>query len=86
MNKCVACCTVLSGQKQKYCSNECEQKDQYHRVKMQTNTYHSQTLGSLKRKLTLIDMFSGSCERCGYDNNAAALLFPHKHSGTKSFN
>ena len=85
MNKCVVCCTVLNGQKQKYCSNECKQKDHYHRVKMQTNTYHSQTLRSLKCKLTLIEMFGGSCERCGYNNNAAALHFHHKQSGTKPF-
>ena len=86
MNKlCVVCTTVIYGQKQKYCSNACKQKDHYHRIKTQTNTYHSQTLRSLKRKLQLIDLHGGKCTNCGYNANAAALHFHHKLPGQKSF-
>lgn len=86
MNKlCVVCHTSLDGQKQKYCSNACKQKDHYHRLKAQTNTYHSQTLRSLKRKLKLIELFGGKCVKCGYHKNASALHFHHSQSETKSF-
>ena len=82
---CVVCNDFLDGQKQKYCSNACKQKDHYHRIKTQTNTYHSQTLRSLKRKLKLIDLFGGKCENCGYMKNASALHFHHKNSIDKHF-
>ena len=81
----VVCNTVLNGPKQKYCSNSCKQKDHYHRLKKQTNTYHSQTLRSLRRKLKLIEMFGGKCKICGYNKNAAALHFHHIDSTTKLF-
>ncbi len=74
---CVVCKTPLSGQKSMYCGNNCKQKHHYHRVKEQTNTYHSQTIRSLKRKLSLVEMKGGKCERCGYDKNLAALQFHH---------
>lgn len=80
---CVVCNKPLNGQKIKYCSNACKQKDHYHRVKLQTNTYHSQTLRSLRRKLQLIEMFGGKCENCGYCKNASALHFHHINSSTK---
>jgi predicted nucleic acid-binding Zn ribbon protein len=82
---CVVCTTPIHGQKLKYCSNACKQKDHYHRVKQQTNTYHSQTLRSLKRKLLLIEMFGGKCQVCGYSRNASALHFHHMDSTLKKF-
>lgn len=82
---CVVCQTAISGQKVKYCSNACKQKDHDNRVKQQTNTYHSQTLRSLKRKLLLIERFGGKCEICGYDRNAAALHFHQVNAYEKSF-
>ena len=82
---CIVCHSSLNGQKVKYCSNACKQKDHYHRVKSQTNTYHSQTIRSLKRKLNLIEMFGGKCEVCGYNKNASALHFHHIDSTSKLF-
>lgn len=76
---------MLGGQKQKYCSNACKQKDHYHRVKTQTNTYHSQTMRSLKRKLQLVIMFGGECTKCGYNANLSALHFHHVESESKRF-
>ena len=77
MKNCVVCDTQVSGQKNKYCSNKCKQKAHYDRVKDQTNTYHSQTLRALSRKIELINLKGGECSRCGYKNNLAALHFHH---------
>lgn len=85
VKSCVVCKTPLSGQKQKYCSNKCKQKDHYHRVKQQTNTYHSQTMRALRRKLDLVKMKGGCCSKCGYNENLSALHFHHKDSNTKDF-
>ena len=75
IKKCVVCGEALSGQKQKFCSNACKQKDHYHRVKHQTNTYHSQTIRALDRKLDLIEMMGGKCQKCGYNNNICHRKF-----------
>ena len=85
IKKCVVCGVTLSGQKQKFCSNACKQKDHYYRIKDQTNTYHSQTIRALDRKLKLIEMMGGKCQKCGYNNNLSALHFHHKDSSKKSF-
>ena len=82
---CVVCQQPISGQKQKYCGNTCKQKDHYHRVKAQTNTYHSQTIRSLDRKIKLINLFGKKCNRCGYSANVAALHFHHTNSYQKLF-
>ncbi len=82
---CVVCDKVLYGQKQKYCSNNCKQKHHYHKVKNQTNTYHSQTLRALRRKLLLIELFGNACQSCGYNANLAALHFHHIDSTLKNF-
>ena len=62
-----------------------KQKDHYHRVKSQTNTYHSQTIRALKRKVELIEMMGGGCANCGYNKNISALHFHHKDSYQKEF-
>ena len=83
--KCVVCEAKLYGQKQMYCSNKCKQKHHYHRVKAQTNTYHSQTIRSLRRKIQLIELMGGGCKKCGYKKNVSALHFHHIDSTTKAF-
>lgn len=85
MKVCVVCDGPISGQKQKYCGNACKQKDHYHRVRLQTNTYHSQTLRSLRRKVELIGLAGGACQRCGYRANLAALHFHHRDPERKAF-
>jgi hypothetical protein len=42
------------------------------------NSYEYQKLRGLKRKLYLIDLRGGCCERCGYDKNISAFDFHHK--------
>jgi hypothetical protein len=48
-----------------------------------TNTYKYQKNRGLKRKIYLIDLKGGKCERCGYDKNLAALEFHHKNPNEK---
>ncbi len=81
--KCIECGNEISGQKKMYCSNNCKQKHHYKRVKEQTNTYHSQTERSLRRKIKLIEMLGGGCSACGYKNNLAALEFHHEDPNLK---
>jgi hypothetical protein len=78
MKNCVVCNEELSGQKKMYCSNNCKQKHHYDRVKEQTNTYHSQTIRSYKRKLYLIELLGGYCRICKYNKNLSALEFHHR--------
>jgi hypothetical protein len=85
MKRCVECGVEIFGQKVKYCSNACKQKHHYHRVKKQTNTYHSQTIRAIRRKLQLIDLKGGKCESCGYNKNLAALHFHHAEPHKKKF-
>lgn len=50
-----------------------------------TNTYEYQKLRGLKRKIELIELKGGCCERCGYDKNVAAFDFHHKDPTKKDF-
>jgi hypothetical protein len=83
LKNCEVCDTPISGQKVKYCSNKCKQKAHWYRVKEQTNTYHSQTKRALKRKLELINLRGGGCEKCGYNKNITALEFHHIDPNSK---
>ena len=65
------------GNQRKFCSNACKQRNHYQRVKSQTNTYHSQTVRGLRRKLMFVLLSGGRCERCGYDKNISSLEFHH---------
>lgn len=85
VRRCVVCSSILVGQQQKYCSNKCKQKHHYYRLKEQTNTYHSQTLRALSRKLELVEMMGGKCTRCGYNSNLSALHFHHLKAYQKAF-
>lgn len=85
MKECVICSKPLYGQQQKYCSNTCKQKDHYNKVKNQTNTYYSQTIRGLKRKIYFINYLGGKCENCGYDKNISAFHFHHKDPKLKEF-
>lgn len=85
-NYCVVCGKELSAPKKMYCSGACKQKHHYLKSKDNPNTSHAQTIRGLRRKLKLIKLKGGACEKCGYDNNIAALEFHHMDSHTKRFN
>jgi hypothetical protein len=83
MNKCKECEKELTGNKKMYCSNACKQKQHYHKVKEQPNTYHAQTIRAYSRKLELIKNAGGCCIICGYNKNMSALEFHHRDPNGK---
>lgn len=52
-------------------------------MRKQNNTYDYQKLRGLTRKLHLIDLRGGACEKCGYNENLAALDFHHINPAEK---
>lgn len=52
---------------------------------MNSNDYVKQKERALSRKLELINLRGGKCEKCGYNKNIAALEFHHLDPSTKSF-
>ena len=82
---CVVCEKELTGNQRKYCCNNCKQKAHYDDKKSNTNSYHSQTKRSIRRKLELVELSGGGCCKCGYNKNIAALEFHHKDPSTKEF-
>ena len=52
---------------------------------MNPNYYKKQCERALKRKLELIELKGGKCQKCGYDKNIAALDFHHINPEEKSF-
>jgi hypothetical protein len=85
MKTCIECGSALSGKQAEFCCGACKQRNHYHRVKHQQDTYHSQTRRGLRRKLKLIAMLGGRCRRCGYRRNLAALEFHHRQAGERRF-
>jgi len=81
--KCIECDKIITGQKKVYCSGACKQKHHYHRIKEQTNSYHSQTVRALIRKVKLIELLGGKCSECGYNSNLASLEFHHEDPSIK---
>lgn len=47
------------------------------------NSYEYQKLRGLKRKLHLIDLRGGCCEKCGYNKNLSGFDFHHKDPSKK---
>ncbi len=79
--KCIVCNIPLRGRQRKFCSREC--KNQSGNLSYQS--YLAQQKRGRIRKLELIRMNRGSCEKCGYDRNYAALEFHHVDSDKKFF-
>ena len=52
---------------------------------MNPNEYRKQKERAIKRKLELIELKGGKCEKCGYDKNIAALEFHHINPSEKLF-
>ena len=82
MKECIICNKILDGNKTKYCSNNCKAKAHYLNKK-NDNSYHSQTIRGLSRKIKLIELKGNECKKCGYNKNIAALEF--NHIGVKNF-
>ena len=81
---CKICGKPLTGNKTNYCSNTCKQKAHYQKIKANPNSMFSQTKRAWERKLQLVKLMGGKCEKCGYNFNIAALEFHHIDSSTKT--
>ena len=79
--KCIVCDKLLRGRQRKYCSRKCKN----HSGNLSYQSYQAQQKRGRLRKLELIRMYRGSCEKCGYDKNYAALEFHHVDSRSKFF-
>ena len=78
---CLNCSNILSGKQTKFCSRLC--KNTYNNESLQS--YTAQQKRGRERKLELIKMMGGECERCHYKNNFSALEFHHINPKTKLF-
>ena len=85
MKFCEICESEMHGTKRKFCSKECQEKSGLITNEEKRNSYHYQTIRGLKRKLYLIDLRGGKCEKCDYKKNLAAFDFHHKDPSTKEF-
>ena len=73
MSDCIICGKALKGRQTKFCSRLCKNKHtNYHH-----QSYLAQQRRGLERKLELVKIKGGCCERCGYSKNLAALEFHH---------
>jgi len=78
---CLNCSKILSGRQTKFCSRVC--KNTHNNQSFQS--YQSQQTRGRERKLQLIKIMGGQCERCHYKKNFSALEFHHKNPRTKLF-
>jgi len=78
---CVDCGKKLTGRQRKFCSRTC--KNTFNNQLFQS--YQAQQNRGRKRKLKLIELNGKKCNRCGYNQNYAALEFHHIKPGTKEF-
>lgn len=79
--KCKECGSKISPPKTKYCSVKCKLANSNKNVQ----NYTSQRKRGVKRKLELIKMMGGACQKCGYNKNISALCFHHIDADIKSF-
>lgn len=70
---CETCNEILTGRQRRYCSLTC--KNRSNNTKYQN--YESQKRRGEDRKLKLVKMKGGKCQKCGYDKNYSALCFHH---------
>jgi hypothetical protein len=75
----------------KFCSQKCHDKHKYENFSQTQKNFKDEhglnlyTLKGIKKKLQLIELMGGKCEKCGYDKNIAAFDFHHKNPFEKSF-
>lgn len=81
MANCKTCDAPIHGRRRLFCSVKCKQADINHRLQ----SYFMQQQRGRERKLHLIRLLGGACQRCGYMRNHAAIAFHHRSPGSKSF-
>lgn len=86
---CKMCDTELDGKQLKFCSVKCKQKARDQRRNQ--NPVRKKTVqnrvrdNSIERKIKLVQMLGGSCNKCTYDDNLACLSFHHRNPSEKKF-
>jgi hypothetical protein len=78
---CRSCGATIGGLRRLFCSIKCKQADINHRLQ----SYSMQQQRGRERKLHLIRLLGGACQRCGYRRNHAAIAFHHRSPESKSF-
>lgn len=78
---CIICNNVLTGRQTKFCSKKCKAK---HNASI-SNSSQAQYERGLKRKLDLIELKGGACQKCGYSKCVRALSFHHREPKLKEF-
>jgi len=73
ISTCKVCNKELSGKQRSYCSRTCHNKS----GNFKYQNYQKQQERANSRKLHLITLKGGKCEKCGYSKNSAALCFHH---------
>ena len=56
---CVMCSAPFSRTLRKYCGNACKSKAHYHAHKSNPNSYHSQSVRAVRRKLMFVEEMGG---------------------------
>lgn len=73
------CNMVLSGKQRKYCSNKCK----HNMINNKFQNYKAQQNRGTRRKIELVILKGGKCQRCGYFKNLSALCFHHRNESDK---
>jgi len=75
----------------KFCNQKCHDKFKYENSSKSHKKFKDEyglnkyTLKGIKKKLELIELFGGKCEKCGYNKNISAFDFHHRDPDEKSF-
>lgn len=75
----------------KFCDQKCHDADKYKKSSKNNKAFKDihglnlYTIKGIQKKLELIELFGGKCEKCGYDKNIAAFDFHHINPDEKSF-
>ena len=75
----------------KFCNQKCHDNLKYQKSSVNAKIFKDDsglnlyTIKGVEKKLELIEMFGGKCEKCGYNKNIAGFDFHHKDPYTKSF-
>lgn len=75
----------------RFCSQKCHDKAKYnnhskaHKKFKDEHGLNKYTLKGIEKKLQLIELFGGKCEKCGYNKNISAFDFHHRNPDEKSF-
>lgn len=80
-DNCVICNKQLIGRQRSFCSRKC--KDRHGSINNPSYLRHKHR--GLKRKLKLIELKGGCCQKCGYNKNIASLTFHHIDPKLKLF-